>query len=297
MSFLRKMFSGDGLADDPRRFLIESMLGAMEADGDVTDEEMQVLQQNLDGHELFEGLSGEQTARLIDQAADAIRQAGGGHERAKAIADGLPSRGYRLTAYAMACEVCVSDNDLPEAEIRYLEGLQKALGLDDGDARDLFEAAREDSGLKTLEEKTAKMHALLPKLVEGMALMAAADEVVQTEELDSMRLVLSKIPDMSVLTADELDEAIEVALERSREGTPEEHLKAIADTVSDATDRYWTATYMMIVALSDGKTDWREVGFLKNVQQTFELSDEQMDQGMATAALFPGVEIGGNAPV
>lgn len=297
MSFLRKMFSGGLQEDDPRRFLVESMLGAMEADGDVTQEEMQVLQQTLDEHELFEGLTGEQTARLIDQAADAIREAGGGDKRAKAIADGLPSRGYRLTAYALACEICVSDKELPESEIRYLDSLQSALAIDEDDARDLFEGARQDSGLLTVEEKTAKMHNLLPVLVEGMALMAAADERIEDQEIDMMRLVLSKIPDMSVLTPEELEEAIQVGFERVKGKSSEEQLKGIADTAATASDRYWIATYMMIIALADGKTDWREVGFLKNIQGVFELSSDSMDQAMATAALFPGVDIGGQAPV
>ncbi|MBT8491676.1 MAG: TerB family tellurite resistance protein [Deltaproteobacteria bacterium] len=297
MSFLRKMFGGGLDQDDPRKFLIETMLAAMEADGDVTGEEMEVLQQNLDSHELFEGLSGEQTARLIDQAADAIREAGGGSKRVKAIADGLPSKGYRLTAYSLACEVCVSDKDLPEAEIRFLEALQNALGVDEEDARDLFDAARKDSGLMTLEEKTAKMHDMLPKLVEGMALMAAADERIEDSELDTMREVLSKIPDMAVLTPEELEEAIEVGFQRAHEGKPEDRLQGIAEDVPSLSDRYWTATYMMIIALADGKTDWREVSFLKNVQSVFGLSEASMDQGMATAALFPGVEIGGQAPI
>ena len=297
MSFLRKMFSAGLQEDDPRGFLVEAMLGAMEADGEVTEEEMQVLQKNLDEHELFQGLTGEQTARLIDRAADAIREAGGGDKRATAIAEGLPSRGYRLTAYALACEVCVSDNELPEAEIRFLESLQTSLGIPDDDAKDLFDGARQDSGLLTLEEKTAKMHDMLPLLVEGMALMAAADERIEEDELDMMRLVLGKIPDMAVLTPEELEEAIQVGFERTRNANTDERLHAIAETVLSASDRYWMSTYMMIIALADGKTDWREVGFLKNVQDIFDLGDDAMDQGMATAALFPGVEIGGMAPV
>jgi hypothetical protein len=48
MSFLRKMFSGRVQTDDPRRFVVEAMLGAMEADGEVTDEEMEAFQNNLE---------------------------------------------------------------------------------------------------------------------------------------------------------------------------------------------------------------------------------------------------------
>jgi hypothetical protein len=52
----------------------------------------------------------------------------------------------------------------------------------------------------------------------------------------------------------------------------------------------------MIIALSDGKQDWREVEFLANLKKTFALSDNQMDVAMKTAALFPAVDLGGLAP-
>ena len=53
---------------------------------------------------------------------------------------------------------------------------------------------------------------------------------------------------------------------------------------------------MMIIALADGKSDWREVAFLKSVEQTFALTDTQMDAAMETARMFPMVELGGEAP-
>jgi uncharacterized tellurite resistance protein B-like protein len=296
MSFLRRMFSGKAKKDDPRRFLIEAMLGAMEADGEVLNEEMEVLQKNLEEHELFEGLSGEETARLVDMAADAIRDAGGGHKRVANLAKGLPSRGHRLTAYAMACEVCVSDAELPEAEIKYLEALQEALELDTEEAQDLFEAARGQSGLMTLEEKTVKMRELMPRFVDCMALMAAADGEVHEEERVGIRAVLRNSPDMAVLTGDELDGAIDDAFNRVEGKTADKGLAVVAETITNNADRYWTTVYMMIIALADGKTDWREVAFLKTAETTFELSDVQMDRAMETARLFPAIELGGSAP-
>ena len=296
MSFLRNMFSGGLKTDDPRRFVIEAMLGAMEADGDITDAEMEVLHRTVDSHDLFEGLSGDAASRLIDMAADAIRQAGGGTERADAIAKGLPSRNQRLTAYALACEVCVSDADLPEAEISYLEMLQSALKIDDGEAREVFEAARGDSGLLTLEEKTKKMRDLMPRFVDCMALMAAADGEIHDEELVGVRAVLRNIPDMAVLTRDELDAAIASSFERIKGRDINAELETIAGTITNPIDRYWTTVYMMIIALADGKTDWREVGFLKTTKNTFGLADDHLDQAMATASLFPAADLGGEAP-
>ena len=296
MSFLRKMFSGKVTGDDPRRFLIEAMLGAMEADGDITDEEMEVLQKNLDEHELFDGLVAEETSRLIDLAADAIRKAGKGQDRAAAIAKGLPNRSHRLAAYSMACEVCVSDADLPESEINYLNSLQQALQLDEETAQELFEAARGDSGLLTLEEKTAKMRDLMPQFVDCMALMAAADGEVHEEELMGIRAVLKQIPDMAVLSTDELDDAIDRAFGRVGDKNVNEEIKQAATSITNFADRYWTTVYMMIIALADGTTDWREISFLKNVEAAFELTDYHMDEAMKTASLFPAVQLGGAAP-
>jgi len=296
MSFLRNMFSGKAKSDEPRRYLIEAMLGAMEADGEVTAEEMEVLQANLEGHDLFEGLLPEETSRMIDQAADAIRKAGGGDKRVDEIAKGLPNRTHRMIAYAMACEVCVSDADLPETEISYLDALQNALQLDDDTARDIFEAARAESGLLTLEEKTARMREMMPHFVDCMALMAAADEEVHYEELIGIRSVLRHIPDMAVLSVEELDQAIDASFERVKGKNASAELEVIARTIDTPADRYWTMVYMMIVALADGKTDWREVAFLKNAKTTFGLTDVHMDQAMETAALFPAVTLGGRAP-
>lgn len=296
MSFLRKMFSGELAKDDPRQFLVEAMLGAMEADGDVGEEEMKTLEGILERHELFTGTTGHARARLVDRAADAIREAGGGKKRADAIAKGLPSRSHRLAAYQLACEVCASDAELPETEIAYLEGLQHALGLPDAEAQELFEAVRNKAGLKTLEEKTTAMREMMPRFVDCMALMAAADGEVHDEEIEGVRAVLRNIPDMAVLTADELDAAILASFERVMGKDLQAEVAAAAKVIAQPADRYWTTVYMMIIARSDGKTDWREIEFLHATRVAFALSDTQMDQAMETAAMFPQVSLGGAAP-
>jgi len=296
MSFLRKMFSGRVGPDDPRRFLVEAMLGAMEADGEVQEEEMATLEGNLANHPLFEGLSNDELSRMTDQAADAIREAGGGKARVVAIAQGLPSRGQRLAAYSMACEVCVADKYLAEAEIDFLDELQRALALEEGEAKEVFEAARKHSGLLTLDEKSDRVRLMLPEFLKCMALMAAADTEIHHEERLGMRAVLRAIPDMAVLTNAEIDEAIEIALDRVKDKSQDTELATIAQAISLPADRYWTTVYVMIVALADGKTDWREIAFLEALKGKFGLTEKQMDAAMATAAQFPAVAIGGDAP-
>jgi len=296
MSFLRKMFSGQVHTDDSRRFLVEVMLCAMEADGEVQEEEVDTLEGELAKNPMFEGLSGEELSRLTDVAADAIREAGGGKARIPAIANGLPSRNQRLAAYAMACEVCVADRVLAEAEIDFLDALQREFALADEEAREIFEAARKHSGLLTLEEKSKKVLELMPSFVKCMALMAAADGEIHHQERLGMRAVLRAIPDMAVLTAAEIDEAIQVALERVLGKDGKAELAQIATDIPSPSDRYWIAVYVMIIAHADGHTDWREIEFLAALKQQFGLNDTQMDVAMQTAAQFPTVNLGGAAP-
>ncbi|HEU0032627.1 MAG TPA: TerB family tellurite resistance protein [Kofleriaceae bacterium] len=272
------------------------MLAAMEADGDVQDEEVETLEANLARHPIFEGMSRDELSRLTDVAADAIRDAGGGKQRIEAIAAGLPSRNQRLTAYTMACDVCVSDRVLAEAEIDFLDRLQTALGLGDDEAKEVFEAARKQSGLLTLEEKSKKVLELMPSFVQCMALMAAADGEIHKEERLGMRKVLDAIPDMRVLTPQEIEAAIDIALERVMNKDAKAELAAIANEIPGMTDRYWIAVYVMIIAHADGKTDWREIEFLARLKQQFGLEDSQMDIAMKTAAQFPMVELGGESP-
>jgi len=297
MSFLRKMFSGGASPDDPRRWIIESMLAAMAADGEVLEEELEVLQKNIDEHELFSDLTQEASSRLIDIAADAIRESGGGASRTAAIAAGIPSRNHRIAAYHMACEVCVADSELAEGEIAYLEELQRALGLADDEARELFEGVRAQSGLLTLEEKANRMRGLLPQFVRCMALMAAADGEIHDEELVGVTAVLRNIPDMAVLEKQEFEDVIVEAFEAIKGRQPEEALAEMAGQIDNSADRYWTAVYMMIIALADGKEDWREIAFLSSVAKSFGLDEEQMDQALATARMFPATDLGGEAPV
>ena len=296
MSFLRKMFSGDITADEPRRFVIEAMLGAMEADSDVTEEEMDVFERTLEENELFDDLTADERSRLVDIAADAIREAGGGRRRVDAIARGLPSRAHRLTAYAMAAEVCVSDADLAEGEIGFLDALQAALALADDEAKALFEAARQRSGLQTVEERAAEMRELMPRFVDCMTLVAAADGVVREEERAGVRAVLRNIPDMAVLTREELDAAITDSFTRMAGVHAGAALAEIAGAIREPADRYWTAVYMMIIGRADGRADWREVKCMQLARVHFGLSDEQMDRAMATAEQFPAVALGGAAP-
>src|ERR1041384_6982063 len=96
---------GGGLRpNDPRRFLIEAMIGAMNADGVVDPRETAAVEQQIASHPLFQGLGAGAARTLIDMSNDAIRFAGNAFGRTPAIAKGLPARIHRLAPVGVGAE-------------------------------------------------------------------------------------------------------------------------------------------------------------------------------------------------
>ena len=297
MGFLRTMFGSGLSADDPRVFFVEAMVGAIDADGEVTDSELEALHNKLDTHDLFSSLSKDAKERLIDQAADAIEAAGGGRSRAADIAKGLPGRTERELAYTLACEMTVADNDLAEKEIAYLEALQEALGLPDETARELFESLRKKSSVLTIEERMERTKALIPRFIDAMCLLTLADGKVDDTEIDGIEAVLKHISDMRTLSEEALHDEVVASFDRLEGKSVDDVLKDIRAVINTPNDCFWTVTYMMIVAVADGVKDWQELGLLAQFQKAFGLDNKSMDSAMKIAAQFPNVKITGRAPV
>src|SRR5262249_38975592 len=126
---VKELLGGGLRPNDPRRFLIEAMIGAMHADGVVDARETAVVERQVAQHPMFAGLGAAAAKTLVDLSNDAIRFAGTAVGRAPAIAKGLPARIHRLAAYGMAAEVAVADEQLAAGELSFLEALRIALRI------------------------------------------------------------------------------------------------------------------------------------------------------------------------
>src|SRR5262245_7458383 len=206
------MYGGSLRPRDPRRFLIEAMVGAIQADGVVAQEELEVLEMQRGEHEMFAGLKPEITRVLIEMANDSIAFAGGVLRRVPYIAKNLPSRSHRLAAYAVACEIVLADGPVPaEPEQDYLDYLKLWFLLGDDEEKAIFEASKKRKGMAEVEDRTIQMQGVMPYNVECMALMACADGNVSAAERQALRGVLKNIGDTAVLDERELGEVIEKA--------------------------------------------------------------------------------------
>jgi tellurite resistance protein len=280
------MYGGTLRPSDPRRFLVEAIVGAMSADGVIQPAELDVMERNLQDHEMFAGLGQQVVTMLVEMAQESIAFAGDCHKRLPAIAKGLPSRSHRLAAYAVACEVAFSDGS-NAAEVSYLEGLKRALMLGEQEAREIWDAATDMRGMQKVEELTRDLQSMLPWYLECMALVAAMDGTVTAAERNAVAGVLKHMGDMAALGERERSDAVEAAFRRIQGKDPDTELRNVATALRAATDRYWAAIYMMVVAVAEGYTNWRQIWLLSSAQEAFKLSDTDMDRGMATAKLFP----------
>jgi len=280
------MYGGTLRPSDPRRFLIEAIVGAMSADGVIQAAEVDIMERNLSEHEMFAGLGHQVVNMLVEMAQESIQLAGGCLRRLPSIAKGLPSRSHRLAAYAVACEVAFADGTSQE-EVAYLHQLRMALMLGDDEARQIWESAAHQRGMQKVEELTRDLQSMMPWYLECMALMAAMDGQVTQAERNAVQGVLKHMGDMASLGERELSDAVDTAFRRIQNKDPEGELRNVANAFRAPTDRYWAVIYMMVIAVAEGYTNWRQIWLLSSAQEAFRLSDTDMDRGMATAKMFP----------
>lgn len=287
-SFIRGVFGGTLKPSDPRRFLIESMVGAMEADGEIAPEEQKILLRNLEDHELFEGLAGTAANMLVTTATESIRLAGSPTRRVGAIARGLPARTFRMTAYAMAADVVVADGKYHPAELAFLDELATALLLGPDEARQLWEDTRRSGGLAALEPFARRLRELAPRVVDGLMIAATAAGVGQNERRALVGGVAHALLDLQALSQSELGETVAASFDRLRGRAVLEELAQLTPAFPTGEDRFWCAAYMMAVTIACGNNEWREVGFYQVLAQRFGLSTLQLDAAQHIAKQFPG---------
>lgn len=283
----RDVIAGALRPNDPRRFLVEAMIGAMDADGNIDAREQAVLRKHMDEHEMFSGLSPQNSKLLLELATDAVKFAGGSIARVPTIAKGLPARLHRITAMAMACEICVADANVAQAELAYLENLRLALRLAPYEAQDIFAAAREGRALRYLDDRLLRLRSLVPVAVEMFTLRASTLGKLTDDHRFELRDLLVAIPDMA-LRDHEIEGLLYQAFRRPRGGVGVEgELFQMAQSLPDPVDRYWMVVYALCAEPTSALARWRFIPFVALMQRAFQLGDADMELAAADSAGFP----------
>ena len=240
----RDVIAGALRPNDPRRFLVEAMIGAMNADRHIDPREQETIRRRMAEHAMFAGLSAGNANLLLELATDAINFAGSATARIPAIAKGLPARLHRFTAMAMACEVVVADEAVHDGEIAYLDSLRIALRIAPYEAQEIFNAAKEGRALQYIEDRVLRLRSLVPVVVEVFSLRAITLGRLADDHRFEVRDFLVSIPDLA-LREHEIEGLLYQSFRRQRQGSIETELAGIAQSLPDPVDRYWMVVYAM----------------------------------------------------
>jgi uncharacterized tellurite resistance protein B-like protein len=285
---VRDLLGGGLRPNDARRFLIEAMIGAMNADGVVDERESAVLERQIAQHPLFQGLGAGAARTLIDLSNDAIRFAGNAVARAPAIAKGLPARFHRLAAFGMAAEVATADQALQQGELTFLEALRIALRIAPAEAEQLVGAARGGQLAAYLDDRYLRIKNLIPIAAEVFALRALARGVANDEQRFKVRDFFAAISDLA-LSRDELDSELYRSFRRPRAPDAQVfgELSRVADGLPDPVDRYWMVVYTLVAELPSTVSSWRVIPFIGVMQAAFQVTDTDMELAVIDALSFP----------
>lgn len=280
---------GGGLKpNDPRRFLIEAMVGAMSADGHVDAREARAMEARISSHPLFQGMGLPAARTLIDMSTDAIRFAGGAVGRAPAIAKGLPARIHRLAAYGMAAEIAAADEQIVAVELAFLEALRIALRISPLEADHIGRAAKGGKLTDYLDDRFLRIKSMITVAAEVFALRALASGKATDEHRFKVRDFFLAIHDLA-LTTDELDTELYRAFRRPRAANAQVfgELSRVAQTLPDPVDRYWIVVYALVAEAQQTIASWRVIPFMGVLQAAFQIVDTDMELAVIDALTFP----------
>ena len=285
---MKDLLGGSLRPNDPRRFLIEAMIGAMAADGVNDPREQQMVQQQIANHPLFQGLGAAAARTLIDLSNDAIGFAGSSVARAPAIAKGLPARIHRLAAYGMAAEVAAADEQIVEGELRFLEALRIALRISPSEAERIVQAARVGQLAAYLDDRYLRVKSMVSVAAEVFALRALARAAATDDHRHRVRDFFAAIPDLA-MKSDELDAELYRAFRRPRAPDAQVYgeLSRVAQTLPDPVDRYWIMVYTLVAEQPATVPSWRVIPFMGVMQAAFQIVDTDMELAVVDALTFP----------
>ncbi|MGE0870511.1 MAG: TerB family tellurite resistance protein [Kofleriaceae bacterium] len=280
-----ELMGGQARPSDPRRFVIEAMLGAMHADGIVDERELVVIERQLAEHPWFSAL-GDAARTLLDLSSDALKHAGSAARRAPAIAKGLPARIHRLTAYGMAVEVAVADGELAPAEQEFLGAIGRALRIDSSEADKIACAVEAGALTDYLAERFRWIAGLAPVMCDLIVWRSIARGTLAPDPRSVIGF-LAALPDLQT-TRSELEPELSNALQRPRRTDRlARELDQLAGAVPDRSDRYWIMVYALAAELPAMVPSWRVIPFITELQRAFELDDAAMQNAVIDALSFP----------
>lgn len=254
---------------DRNTALIDVMVLAASADGDVTKVELKNLLARVIERPEFEGVNAAEISGLVETSARRLGHARGLEDVLKVLKQRLPGHRNRLLAFGLATSVAMADRKTTRDELTLLKSFQQAFALSEADVAKVFDAVERGAPLaEVLGEPLEQLYA------EVMVLVSAADGEVSRAEADAILENLAANPVFRETSADLARGYLRDALENLRTWGLPARLTALAQGLSTKKQRAraWALATRVAHAHPPAPATLRTLELL---QATFGLNDEE----------------------
>jgi tellurite resistance protein len=253
--------------------LVEVMLLAAMADGQLTESAIQELLRRILERPEFDGTHPQELSSLVEKGVATLAAAPNLEKILQGLRERLPTHQNRILAFGLAASVALADQRATRAELGLLKTFQAALGISEEEVANIIEVVESGRSLNdVVGQPLERLYA------EVMVLVTAADGKVKAAESRALIESLASDPLFQGVSADRAQAFLSEAVEAlAQEGVPE-RLRVLAHGLTTHPQRIRAFRLAMRIAQSSGKPSSAETRVLDMLQATFGLADDEVER-------------------
>ena len=253
--------------------LVEVMLLAAMADGQLTEPAVQELLRRILERPEFDGTHPQELSNLVEKGVSTLAAAPNLEQILQQLRERLPTHQNRVLAFGLAASVALADQRATRAELGLLKTFQAALGISEDEVANIIDVVESGRSLnEVVGEPLERLYA------EVMVLVTAADGKVKAAESRALIESFASDPLFQGVSADRAQSYLSETVEAlAQEGLPE-RLRVLAHGLTTHPQRIRAFRLAMGIAQSSGKPSAAEVRVLDMLQATFGLADDEVER-------------------
>lgn len=251
--------------------LVEVMLLAAMADGQLTEGAIQALLRRVLERPEFDGTAPEEISSLVEQSVKRLASESSLETILQQLRERLPTHQNRLLAFGLAAAIALADQRATRAELGLLKTFQAALGISEDEVAELVDVVESGRSLnEVLGEPLERLYA------EVMVLVTAADGKVKPAESRALIESLASDPLFQEIDAARAQSYLSASVQALAEQGLPERLRVLAHGLTTHSQRVRAFGLAVRIAQSSGKPSAAELRILDMLQATFGLADDEV---------------------
>lgn len=256
---------------DRNSALVEVMLLAAMADGNLTEGSIQALLRRVLERPEFDGTAPEEISALVETSVKRLAAESTLEAILQRLRDRLPTHQNRLLAFGLAAAVALADQRATRAELGLLKTFQAALGISEDEVAELVDVVESGRSLNdVLGEPLERLYA------EVMVLVTAADGKVKPAESRALIESLASDPLFQEIDAARAQSYLSSSVQALADQGLSERLRVLAHGLTTHAQRVRAFGLAVRIAQSSGKPSSAELRVLDMLQATFGLADDEV---------------------